>query len=141
MSEGLIYQDERVSVSALPANHGDLAALSFKFVTPTATVVISGDTKPAPAFAEWAQGCDVLIHEVYSSRQFADQPPAWQAYHSRVHTSTRELAALANKIRPGLLLLYHQLFWGQTAEDLVAEITDEYDGPIVSTNDLDVFDL
>ncbi len=141
VSEGLFYEDELVSLSALPANHGDLAALSFKFVTPTATVVISGDTKPTPAFAEWARGCDALIHEVYSSRQFADKPPAWQAYHSRVHTSTRELAALANKIRPGLLLLYHQLFWGQTANELVAEIRDEYDGQVVSANDLDVFEL
>ena len=128
-------------MEALPANHGDLDAYSYKFITADGTVVVSGDTKPVPEFAAWASGCDVLIHEVYSSRQFPQCPPAWQRYHSRVHTSTAELAELANQVRPGKLLLYHQLFWGQTAEELVAEISESYDGHVVSTNDLDVFDL
>ena len=141
VNEGLCYRDDSVTVFALRANHGDLAALSYKFVTPAGAIVISGDTKPVPAFAEWARGCDLLIHEVYSARQFPDRSPEWRAYHSRVHTSTSELAALAKTIRPGRLLLYHQLFWGQTADELVAEITDEYDGPVLSTNDLDVFEL
>ena len=141
VSEGICHQDELLSVYALPANHGELTALSYKFVTPDATIVISGDTKPVPDFTNWARGCDLLIHEVYSSRQFPDRPPAWQAYHSRVHTSALELAALANEIQPGLLLLYHQLFWGQTPAELVAEITSQYDGRVVSTNDLDVFQL
>ena len=138
---GIVYQDNRVTVEALPANHGDLDAYSYKFITADGTVVVSGDTKPVPEFAAWASGCDVLIHEVYSSRQFPLCPPAWQRYHSRVHTSTAELAELANQVRPGKLLLYHQLFWGQTAEELVAEISESYDGHVVSTNDLDVFDL
>ncbi len=141
VKEGLCYRDERASVYALAADHGGLAALSYKFVTPAGTVVISGDTKPVPGFGDWARGCDLLIHEVYSARRFLKQSAAWQAYHARVHTSTRELAALANEIRPGRLLLYHQLFWGQTAEALVAEIASDYAGAIVSVNDLDVFEL
>ena len=141
VTEGLCYQDDRLSVFAQAADHGDLDALSYKFVTPAGTIVISGDTKPVPSFAEWARGCDALVHEVYSSARFPERPPAWQAYHSHVHTSTRELAALANDIRPGRLLLTHQLFWGQTPDELVAEITCDYDGQVISTNDLDVFKL
>ena len=141
VGEGLCYKDEKLLVYALRADHGDLAALSYKFVTGAGTVVISGDTKPVAAFADWARGCDVLIHEVYSSSRFPERSPEWQAYHSRVHTSTRELAALANAIRPGRLLLYHQLFWGQTPDELVAEIARDYDGRVISANDLDVFDL
>ncbi len=138
---GLCYQDERVEVHSLPADHGNLAAFSYKVVTPVGTVVISGDTKPVAAFAGWARGCDMLIHEVYSSAQFADLPSAWQRYHSRVHTSAVELAALARAVRPRLLLHYHQLFWGLEPDELVAEIADGYDGRVVSANDLDVFDL
>ena len=135
----LCYEDEYVKVYALKANHGDLTAYSFKFVTPDKTIVISGDTKPVPEFADWARGCDVLIHEVYSSEMFKTRPAEWQAYHSRVHTSTDELADLANQIQPDILVLYHQLFWGCTPEDLVAEITATYDGTVVSANDLDQF--
>ncbi len=141
VSAGLCYQDERVTVHALAADHGDLEAFSYKFSTARGTIVVSGDTKPVPDFADWARGCDVLIHEVYSAAQFSARPPAWQDYHSRAHTSTQELAALANLIRPGRLLLYHQLFWGQTPEELLAEIKSEYDGEVISANDLDCFEL
>ena len=58
-----------------------------------------------------------------------------------MHTSTEELAELAREIRPRLLLLYHQLFWGLTADELVAEVSGGYDGDVRSTDDLDVFDL
>ncbi|MCY4070478.1 MAG: MBL fold metallo-hydrolase [Chloroflexi bacterium] len=136
---GLVYQDDRVRVHATRADHGDMEAFSFKFVTPDKTIVVSGDTKPVSGFADWAGATDILVHEVYSSAQFRGRPPAWQAYHSRAHTSTEELADLAKAIRPGLLVLYHQLFWGRTAADLVSEIRARYAGPVVSANDLDVF--
>lgn len=136
---GQVYADDRVRVYALRADHGDMEAFSYKFLTPDKTIVLSGDTKPVPGFADWAGTPDILVHEVYSSAQFASRPPSWQAYHSRVHTSTEELADLAKEIRPGLLVLYHQLFWGTTAADLVGEIQASYAGPVVSANDLDVF--
>jgi len=55
------------------------------------------------------------------------------------HTSASELAALAAKARPGLLVLYHQLFWGTSDDTLVAEVTQGYGGRVVSGRDLDVF--
>ena len=137
---GQCYQDARLTVYALSASHGDLSAWSYKFVTSDKTIVVSGDTKPVASFAEWAQGCDMLIHEVYSSAGFPQRPAAWQAYHSRVHTSTRELAALANQVKPRLLLLYHQLFWGAAPDELIAEIRADYDGDVISASDLDLFD-
>ena len=140
VAEGRCYQDERLAVYALPANHGDLSAYSYKFVTADKTVVVSGDTKPTARFAEWAQDCNILIHEVYSSAGLPYRPAAWQAYHSRVHTSTRELAALANQVNPGLLLLHHQLFWGAAPAELLAEIRADYSGEVISANDLDLFD-
>ena len=139
VAEGKCYADDLLTAYALRANHGSLTAFSYKFVTPDRTIVISGDTKPVPEFVEWATGCDTLIHEVYSSEMFKTRPPAWQAYHSAVHTSTSELAQLANQLKPDVLVLYHQLFWGLMPEELVAEITTTYAGRVVSANDLDSF--
>ena len=136
---GPVYADERMRVDALRANHGDMEAYSYKFVAPDKTIVVSGDTKPVAGFADWARACDILVHEVYSSAQLPQRPPAWRAYHSRSHSSARELADLANALRPGLLVLYHQLFWGISPDDLVAEIQASYDGPVLSANDLDIF--
>ena len=137
--DGKCYEDDFLVVYALRANHGSLTAYSYKFVTPDRTIVISGDTKPVPDFVDWATGCDTLIHEVYSSEMFKTRPPAWQTYHSTVHTSTTELANLASQIQPNLLILYHQLFWGLTPDELRAEINATYAGSVVSANDLDIF--
>ena len=141
ISDGLCYSDERVEVQALRADHGDLAAFSYKVLTASGAVVISGDTKPVPAFVDWAEGCEILIHEVYSSSRFGERPPAWRRYHGRVHTSAAELAALAREINPRLLLLYHQLFWGLEPDELVAEVKRGYDGEVISASDLDLFEL
>jgi ribonuclease BN (tRNA processing enzyme) len=136
---GIVYEDGNVQVEALAANHGAWPSLSYRFVTAGRTVVISGDTAPYKGMAEAYAGCDLLVHEVYSAAGLAQRPPAWRRYHEHVHTSTTELAAVAAEARPGLLVLTHQLFWGVTEEELVAEIREGYDGRVVSGRDLDVF--
>ena len=136
---GKVYEDERVRVEAFAVVHDSLPSFGYKFHAPDRTIVISGDTAPTETLVEVARGCDVLIHEVYSSSRFERLPLVWKRYHSRMHTSTRELAEIALEAGPGLLVLYHQLFWGATEEELLAEIRERYDGPVVSGRDLDVY--
>ena len=136
---GVVYRDANVRVEAFPVRHGFWPAFGFKVHTPDRTVVVSGDTAPTEMLVEQSRGCDVLIHEVYSAAGFRAIPPAWQRYHALVHTSSHELAQVATQARPGLLVLYHQLFWGVPEEKLLAEIAERYDGPVVSGRDLDVF--
>jgi ribonuclease BN (tRNA processing enzyme) len=136
---GLIHEDQNVSVEAFPVDHGSWPAFGFKFHTPDRTIVISGDTAPTESCTEASRGCDVLIHEVYSAVGFERYPLVWQKYHSSVHTSSRELAEMASEARPGLLILYHQLFNGVTEEELLAEVQERYEGKVVSGRDLDVY--
>lgn len=137
---GVVFQDSRVTVRAVRVPHGKWAhAYAYRFDTPDRRVVVSGDTGPSPAIVDACDGCDVLVHEVYSVAGFATRPPEWQRYHRAYHTSATELAAIATKARPGLLVLYHQLLWGVTDEALVAEIRQGYAGRVVSGRDLDVF--
>lgn len=137
---GLIYEDARVRVAAFPVQHGSWPqAFGFRFDTPDRTIVISGDTRPSATIAENCQACDVLIHEVYSQAGFERREPVWQRYHAAFHTSSHELGEIARRARPGLLVLYHQLLWGSTPEDVLAEIATVYDGPVAYGNDLDVY--
>jgi ribonuclease BN (tRNA processing enzyme) len=94
---------------------------------------------PCARLVEEARGCDVLIHEVYSWAGLQGRSPEWQEYHQASHTSTRELAEVANQVRPRLLILYHQLFWGASEGDLLAEIRETYDGPVACGRDLEVY--
>ncbi len=136
---GLIYSDDNVRVEAFRVEHGSWPAFGLKFCTADRTIVLSGDTRPFAGLAAHYHDCDVLIHEVYSVRGFAGRPTAWQTYHSNVHTSAHELAELANQAQPGLLVLVHQLLWGVTEDDLLAEVRARYNGAVVSGRDLDVY--
>lgn len=137
---GIVFKDTNVTVKAFRVNHGSWRdSYGFRFETPDRTIVISGDCRPSPSVLQNCNGCDVLIHEVYSQTGFATRAPAWQQYHSRYHTSSRELAELATKASPGLLVLYHQLFWGTSEEDLLKEVRAGYAGKVVSGHDLDVY--
>jgi ribonuclease BN (tRNA processing enzyme) len=138
--EGVVYQDSNVTVSAFPVPHANwVEALGYKFVTRDRTIVISGDTRPNDAVVEACNGCDVLIHEVYSAEKFLEQEPEWRAYHADSHTSTIELAGLATRARPKLLVLYHQLYWGATDDDLLREVRKGYSGAVVSARDLGIY--
>ena len=99
----------------------------------------SDDTGPTDAVAALCNGCDVLVHEVYSTAGFARRAPEWQNYHAKYHTSSAQLAEVAKKAHPGVLVLYHQLFWGTSEADLLAEVASRYSGKVVSGHDLDVF--
>ncbi|MEK6285593.1 MAG: MBL fold metallo-hydrolase [Acidobacteriota bacterium] len=137
---GIVYKDANVTVKAFAVNHGSWReAYGFRFETPGRTIVISGDCGPSPSVIENCNGCDVLIHEVYSEAGFATRPLEWQKYHSRYHTSSREVAEIASKAKPGLVVLYHQLFWGTSEDDLLKEVRRGYSGRVVSGRDLDVY--
>ncbi len=140
IKEGVIYRDANVTVEAILVEHGSWPeAYGFKFTTPDRVIAISGDTRPSPNLVQKCKGVDILVHEVYSHEKLKERTPFWQKYHPQFHTSTRELAEIAARLKPGLLILYHQLSWGSSDEELVKEITDRYQGKVVSAKDLDVF--
>lgn len=140
IAPGVVYRDERVTVTAFPVPHAGVThAFGYRFDTADRSIVISGDTGPGDAVEKVCGGCDVLLHEVYSAEAFRRHLPEWQRYHSRAHTSTTELAELAARARPGLLVLYHALLWGVTPDALVEEVARGYDGAIVFGRDLEVF--
>jgi ribonuclease BN (tRNA processing enzyme) len=61
-------------------------------------------------------------------------------YHSTFHTSTKQLAELASKAKPKLLVLYHQLYFGPHSEvDLEKEIRRTYSGAVVNGVDLTAY--
>jgi ribonuclease BN (tRNA processing enzyme) len=140
IAPGVVYRDSNVTVKAFAVPHANWKhAFGYRFETRDRTVVISGDTRASDAVPKACDGCDVLVHEVYSAARLPSRPPAWQRYHRDAHTSTIELAAIATRARPKLLVLYHQLFWGTSDDSLIAEVRRGYGGRVVSARDLDVY--
>jgi len=140
IEEGVVYEDELVKVTAQLVGHGTWEqAFCYRFETSDRVVVVSGDRGPEPDIAEFAAGCDVLVHEVYSVKGFAGRVKVWQDYHSKAHTSSVELGELAQKVQPEVVVLTHQLLWGATEEELLEEIRSVYDGRVVFGRDLDIY--
>ena len=138
---GVVYEDEQVSVRAFSVEHGTWPmAFGFVLQTRDRKIVYSGDTRPCEPLVEAASKADLLVHEVYSEARFAFKTPEWKRYHRHHHTSTRELARLARRVQPRLLLLTHILYWGQTDEGLIREIREAgYEGPVVVGRDLGIY--
>jgi ribonuclease BN (tRNA processing enzyme) len=143
ISPGVVYKDSNVTVTAFNVNHGEWGARAFgyRFQTTDRTIVITGDTSPSERVVEQCNGCDILIHEVYTEAGYAKASPEWQRMRRAYHTSSRQLGELATRANPGLLILYHQQyqFTESTEEDLMREMRAAYRGRFVSGHDLDVF--
>ena len=139
-TDGELYSDEQVTITAFRVSHGVMETYGLKFVAQDKTIVWSSDTTPVPSVIEHAKGCDILVHEAYSEKGLRMTPVMQNGYFERMHTSTIELAAIAAEIRPKILILQHQMKLAPLSDDeMLQEITDLYDGKVIFGRDLDVF--
>jgi ribonuclease BN (tRNA processing enzyme) len=141
---GVVYRDGRITVTAFPARHEEMAdSFSYRFDTPDRSVVISGDTAPTQALIDHGRGCDVLIHEAYSTQEARHATRPTPEFRRRHHTSAVELAEIAKAVNPGLLVTYHRAqATGEPQgppDTLVEEIRQNYRGKVVAARDLDIF--
>jgi ribonuclease BN (tRNA processing enzyme)/pimeloyl-ACP methyl ester carboxylesterase len=154
---GVIYKDEKVTVTAFATKHA-MESYGYRFDTPDRSIVISGDTNPLDETIKACDGCDVLVHEAQPVELLAKMPGSVQAFVAKYHTTTEQLAELAGKARPKLLVVYHTVSFppgiapprllppkaGADAlyaspEMLQKEIASRYSGKFVIGNDLDVY--
>ena len=140
IKEGQIYKDSNLTVTAFNVQHGQWDnAFGFVFQTKDKKIVISGDCTYSENLIKYAKDCDILVHEVYSDAGLKKRTQRWQDYHSTFHTSTYQLADIANQVKPKLLILNHQLTFGTSLQSLLDELKSKYAGPVVNGADLEVF--
>jgi ribonuclease BN (tRNA processing enzyme) len=140
IKEGQIYKDSNLTVTAFKVQHGQWEnAFGFVFQTKDKKIVVSGDCTYSENLIKYAKDCDILVHEVYSDAGLKKRTQRWQDYHSTFHTSTFQLADIANQVKPKLLVLNHQLTFGTTLQSLLDEVQSKYKGVVVNGADLDVF--
>ena len=138
--EGTVFTDSRVTIRAFAVPHSAWKhAFGYRIQTPDKVIVISGDARANPAIARECNGCDILVHEVYSDSGFTTIPDARKPYHAQAHTSATQLGDIATAARPGLLVLYHQLWFGASDATLLSEVRARFGGRVVSAKDLDRF--
>jgi ribonuclease BN (tRNA processing enzyme) len=154
---GVIYRDDKVTVTAFATKHA-MESYGYRFDTPDRSIVVSGDTNPVEGTIKACNGCDVLIHEAQPLELLAKLPESVQSFVAKYHTTTEQLAELATKARPKLLVIYHTISFppGMApprllptkagANELYAspemfqkEIGSRYSGKFAIGRDLDVY--
>lgn len=135
LDDGVVWQDDTVSVSALRNRHPPLVdtfALSFR--GRQAHVVFSGDTAFMPELAELARGADLLIHEAMLEQalpalfaRIGNSDDRLHRHWMQSHTLAGDAGRLANMAGVKALALHHLIpsddpdyddaHWQQALED------------------------
>jgi ribonuclease Z len=136
---GEVYRDDTLRVIAFAVPHGAWKyAYGYRFEAKDKVIVVSGDTTYSPALIAAAKGADILVHEVYSQKGWEARTADWRNYHAAYHTSGPDLGRIAAQVRPRKLVLYHLLPMGQSPDQILSEIRQNWSGEVVYPKDLDV---
>lgn len=118
-SPSVVLSTGGVRITAFRVKHDPVEpALGYRFDYKGRSVVISGDTAPAPTVAKMCDGCDVLVHEVLNSEMVGKiSATAKERGDKRIakimsdipgyHTTPLDAAGIAQAGKARMLLFTH----------------------------------
>jgi ribonuclease BN (tRNA processing enzyme) len=140
--DGLIYQDDRVKVTALAVPHPPIPSYAYRFDSRDRSIVISGDTSAFDSLANLAKGAEILVHEAIYLPGFAsppyNMPDQMLKMATTVHTTPEQAGQIAQKAGVKTLVLSHLIPGENTTADDVwrAEAAKHFTGNIIVGHDL-----
>jgi ribonuclease BN (tRNA processing enzyme) len=147
-SEGIIFQDDNVRVTAAEVTHGAAKpAYAYRFDTADRSIVFSGDTTKNTKLIALARRADVLVHEVLNpdavDAMVAATDPGNAALRRHIleaHTPMEDVGAVAAEARVKQLVLTHFVPSGLEAFDRpelwMQGVAKNFKGEIVVGEDL-----
>lgn len=147
LSEGLVYEQDGVRVTAFLVNHGNVVpAYGFRVDYAGHAVALSGDTAYAPKLVAHAKGVDLLVHCVaIGSARFEQLRWDFVRRFYEYLANPETVAKILNETRPRDAVFSHISLYGQadippaTEDELTARVRAGYDGPFVIGQDLMAF--
>lgn len=144
IEQGVIYQDDEVTVSSLKVPHSpfsDGEAFAYRFDVRDKRIVFSGDTSYFPPLAEFARGADILVHEavhVPSVEKLANSIGNGKTLAKAIvshHTTIEDVGKIASEAQVKKLVLSHMV--PATVPDDVwkQEAMKNYHGSIIVGHD------
>ena len=149
----IVYQTDGITITAFDVDHAPIEpAVGYAIEYKGKKVVISGDTKKNDLVMEMAQDADLLLHEVILNsllkQMHANLEERGLTRNAKIihdiqdyHTPPAEVAEIAAKANVKKLILHHFApppdF--SVLKNLYKKELSGYDGPIVFSNDGDLF--
>ena len=143
IGEGVVYEKGGVKVTAFEVDHAPVKpALGYRIDYAGRSVVLSGDTRVSENLVRYAQGVDVLVHEVFvpATLQRAGVPPDRAKRIVDYHTTPEQAGQVFTRVKPRLAVYSHICMPGATEQDLVPATRTTYAGPLQVGEDLTVID-
>ena len=130
IKEGVVYEEGGVKVTAFKVEHGPAnPAFGYRVDYAGRSVVLSGDTGPTENLLRFAQGVDVLIHEV-------SLPGTAPGAGGSTHTTPEDAGTIFARVKPRLAVYSHIIPPGAPAEEFIVGTRKTYNGPLEVGEDL-----
>jgi ribonuclease Z len=143
----VVYEKNDVNVTAFPVIHALSGAVVYRLDFAGLSFVFSGDARPSwPLVRASAGGVDLLIHECFppaatlAAESGLSIERATMALNA-AHTSPKAAGKVFRLVKPRMAGLWHTLLSPQVIPLVFSELGAVYDGPVVQTQDLTVFNV
>ena len=143
----VVYEANGVQITSFPVIHALDGPVGYRIDFAGLTFVFSGDTRPGwPLIKACADDTDLLIHECFPSPAFLAQQMGFTLEHANTivnegHTSPVAAGKVFSLVKPRMGALWHTLLFPPVINTSFADIRKVYDGPVVQTQDLTVFNI
>jgi len=152
----VVLDDGGVRITAFPVDHGPVhPAFGYRIDYKGRSIVISGDTRPAPSLVHAAQNADLLVHEALSPELTGIMERAARAQHQdgvakilhdilTYHTTPGEAAAEAEQAHVHALALTHlipQMPTRLLEGPFLGDARQRFHGPLWIMRDGDLIEL
>jgi ribonuclease Z len=130
IAEGAVYEEGGVKVTAFEVSHARTKpAFGYRVDYAGRSVVLSGDTGPTENLIRFAQGVDLLIHEV-------SLPGTGPGAGGASHTTPEDAGNIFSRVKPRLAVYSHIIPPNAPAEEFMVGTRKTYTGPLEMGEDL-----
>jgi ribonuclease Z len=139
IEQGVVYQSGNLKVAAFTVDHAPVKpAFGYRVDYAGHSVVLSGDTRYSENLIRFAQGTDVLIHEVLDPEAYRASDHLYTPEQKQKvidhHTTPEQAGSVFSQVKPKLAVYSHVVPFD--ASDLVAHTRKTYSGPLEVGEDL-----
>jgi ribonuclease Z len=136
IEQGVVFDQQGVKVTAFVVDHSPVApAFGYRVDYRGHSAVLSGDTRVSENLIRFAQGTDVLVHEVLDADtmrgRFPTKPEVAAAILAK-HTTPEQAGAVFARVKPRLAVYSH----APNAERVITQTRKTYSGPLQGAEDL-----
>ncbi len=138
IKQGIVFDEHGVKVTAFLVDHGPVQpAFGYRVDYRGHSVVLSGDTRVSENLIRFAQGVDVLVHEVVDAVAIRARP-TYPANRERMesiiahHTTPEQAGEVFSRVKPRLAVYSH----APNSEAVMTQTRKTYAGPLQGPEDL-----